>query len=44
MIDLFNALNAGTVTNQVTTLGSSYGRPSRLLSPRIVGVGLRFKF
>jgi Carboxypeptidase regulatory-like domain len=44
MIDLFNALNAGTVTNQVTTLGSSYGRPSRLLSPRIVGFGARFKF
>lgn len=44
MVDLFNALNAGTVTSQVTTLGVSYGRPSRLLSPRIVGVGARFKF
>jgi hypothetical protein len=44
MIDLFNALNAGTVTAQVTTVGPTYGRPSRLLSPRIVGIGARIKF
>jgi hypothetical protein len=44
MFDLFNAFNAGTVINQVTTYGPSFGQPVQLLTPIVVGFGARLTF
>jgi len=44
MFNLFNAFNAGTVINQVTTLGPSYGQPVQILTPIVVGFGARLTF
>lgn len=44
MFNLFNTLNAGTVINQVTTLGPSYGNPIQLLTPIVAGFGARLTF
>ncbi len=38
-VDLFNALNANTVTSEVTTFGSSLGQPTGILNPRILRFG-----
>ena len=43
-IDLFNLLNANHVLDQNTATGSTWGRPSRLLAPRIVRFGLTARF
>ncbi len=43
-VDLFNALNANQVVNQVTTFGSAFGRPLRILDPRIVRLGVKVEF
>ena len=44
MFNLFNTFNAGTVINQVTTLGPSYGKPIQLLTPIVAGFGARLTF
>lgn len=44
MFNLFNTFNAGTVINQVTTLGPSYGQPIQILTPIVVGFGARLTF
>jgi len=44
MFNLFNTFNAGTVINQVTTLGPSYGQPIQLLTPIVAGFGARLTF
>jgi hypothetical protein len=42
--DLYNALNSSAVTGEVTTLGSSLGRPSEVVSPRILRLGGQIRF
>jgi len=44
MVDVFNATNAGTVTNFATTTGTSFQRVIGILDPRIVRFGFRFDF
>jgi hypothetical protein len=43
-VDLFNALNANHVLNQNTGIGTTWGRPSLILTPRIVRFGLTARF
>jgi hypothetical protein len=43
-LDIFNLLNANHVLEQVTALGGTFGRPSRILTPRIVRFGLTARF
>ena len=42
--DLFNIFNDNAVTNAVTTVGSSLGRPSAIEMGRLVRVGGRIAF
>jgi hypothetical protein len=43
-LDVFNLLNANHVQAQNEAIGSTLGRPSRILTPRIVRVGMTVKF
>jgi hypothetical protein len=43
-IDVFNLANANHVLLQTETLGSTFGRPSRILTPRIVRFGATARF
>ncbi len=43
-LDLFNLLNANHVLLQTTTLGSTFGRPTRILTPRIIRFGITARF
>lgn len=43
-IDIFNLLNANHVLEQNEAIGSTIGRPSRILTPRIVRVGATVRF
>ena len=44
-LDLFNALNAGTVTAQNRDVSRTvFGQINELISPRILRVGLKFQF
>ena len=43
-VDVFNALNNGTVVNFATTTGASFKRVLGILDPRIVRFGLRYSF
>jgi hypothetical protein len=43
-VDLFNIFNDNAVTNAVTTVGSSLGRPSAIVMGRLVRVGGRIAF
>ena len=44
MIDIFNALNSGTVTNFSTVTGATYHRVIGILDPRVVRFGVRYDF
>jgi len=44
VIDVFNAFNAGTVTNFSTVTGATYKRVIGILDPRVVRFGARFDF
>jgi hypothetical protein len=44
MFNMFNATNAATVVNQITTLGPSYGQPIQILTPIVTGFGARLTF
>jgi hypothetical protein len=44
MVDVFNALNNGTVINFVTQTGANLQRVLGILDPRIVRFGVRFDF
>ena len=44
MVDIFNALNNGTVVNFATTTGANYNRVLGILDPRIVRFGVRYEF
>jgi hypothetical protein len=43
-LDVFNLLNANHVLLQTEQIGSTWGRPTRILAPRIVRVGMTAKF
>ena len=43
-VDIFNVLNANHVLLQNETIGSTVGRPSRILAPRIVRFGATVRF
>jgi hypothetical protein len=43
-VDLFNVLNANHVLDQTTATGSTWGRPTRVLAPRIVRFGVTARF
>jgi hypothetical protein len=43
-MDVFNLLNANHVLNQNTALGTTWGRPSLVLAPRIVRFGVTARF
>jgi hypothetical protein len=43
-VDLFNVFNNHAVTNAVTTIGSSLGRPSAIVMGRLLRVGGRIAF
>jgi hypothetical protein len=43
-VDLFNLLNANHVLNQNTGIGSTWSRPSLILTPRIVRFGVTARF
>ncbi len=42
--DVFNILNANHVLLQTEQFGSTWGRPTRILAPRIIRVGLTARF
>jgi hypothetical protein len=44
MVDVFNALNKGTVVNFATTTGTNFKRVLGILDPRIVRFGVRYDF
>ena len=44
MVDVFNALNAGTVLNFSTVTGTTYNRVIGILDPRVVRFGVRYEF
>ena len=43
-VDLFNILNANPVTAEVLTFGTSLGRPTSILNPRLMRLGLTVEF
>jgi hypothetical protein len=43
-LDIFNMLNANHVTGQVEAVGSTVGRPNRILTPRIIRFGVTARF
>jgi hypothetical protein len=43
-IDVFNLFNNNAITNQVTTVGGSLGRPSAIVMGRLVRIGGRISF
>ncbi len=43
-VDIFNLLNANHVLNQNTAIGTTWGRPSSVLAPRIVRFGISARF
>ncbi|HXG89380.1 MAG TPA: TonB-dependent receptor [Vicinamibacterales bacterium] len=43
-VDVFNLMNANHVLDQTTAVGTTFGRPSRVLAPRIVRFGVTTRF
>jgi hypothetical protein len=43
-LDIFNAMNASTVFNQIQTYGSALGRPTDVMQGRVFRFGLQVKF
>jgi hypothetical protein len=43
-LDIFNLLNANHVLEANTGIGTTWGRPSRVLAPRIIRLGLTARF
>ena len=44
VVDLFNLLNANHVLLQTEQIGTTFGRPTRILTPRIVRFGVTARF
>ena len=43
-LDVFNMMNANHVTGQIEAVGTTTGRPNRILTPRIVRFGITARF
>jgi hypothetical protein len=43
-LDIFNIGNASTIVSRNTAVGSTYGRPNEILSPRIIRFGFSLDF
>jgi hypothetical protein len=43
-VDVFNVLNASPIQLRITQLGTTFGRPSRILAPRLVRFSLNMTF
>ncbi len=43
-LDVFNILNANHVLQQTEQIGTSWGRPTRILTPRIIRFGITARF
>ncbi len=43
-LDVFNLMNANHVTGQLEAVGSTIGRPNRILTPRIIRFGVTARF
>jgi hypothetical protein len=43
-LDLFNLLNANHVLLQTEQIGTTWGRPTRILTPRIIRFGITARF
>jgi len=43
-IDVFNTLNAAPIQLRISQLGTTFGRPSKILAGRIVRFGLNLSF
>jgi hypothetical protein len=43
-VDIFNVLNASPIQLRITQLGTNYGRPSRILAPRLVRFSLNITY
>jgi hypothetical protein len=43
-LDVFNLLNANHVLDQTTAVGSTLGRPARIMTPRIIRFGITTRF
>jgi hypothetical protein len=43
-LDLFNVLNENHVLGQIEALGTTFGRPNRILTPRIIRFGVTARF
>ncbi|SVC99885.1 uncharacterized protein METZ01_LOCUS352739, partial [marine metagenome] len=43
-LDVYNALNAATVVDEIDSYGSSFGRPTRLLQGRILRTAFQIKW
>ena len=43
-VDLFNVLNANHVLLQTEQIGTTWGRPTRILTPRIIRFGVTVRF
>ena len=44
LVDLFNTLNVNTVTSQTNRNGSTYLQPTEIISPRVIRLGVRYRF
>ena len=42
--NLFNSLNANTITAQTNRVGSTYLQPTEILAPRIFRLGVKYRF
>lgn len=42
--DLYNTLNANTITEQNNRIGASYLQPTEILAPRIFRLGVKYRF
>jgi hypothetical protein len=43
-VDVFNLMNANHVLDQTTAVGSTIGRPVRIMTPRIIRFGITTRF
>jgi len=43
-LDVFNAANSSYVQTQNTTLGPSFGQPTKILQPRLLRLAMQMRF
>ena len=42
--DIYNLLNSNAITSESTTIGTSFGKPSAIIEPRLLRLGCEFHF